>query len=121
MIRGVVGGLQALVSLEVIDAYGRPLSLEGIVDTGFAGYLTLPSDLIQKLQLRWTHRMYSRLAGNIPMLSEVYEATVHFRDVKERIEVLEMEDDILLGMSLLIGTEIRIQVEEGGLVEIEPL
>ena len=53
MIKGKVSGnQQALVTIDVIDGEGRPQPLEAILDTGFTGYLTLPTGSIQQLGLR---------------------------------------------------------------------
>lgn len=52
MIRGQVSSdQQALVAIDIMDAEGRPRSLEVILDTGFTGYLTLPTEAIQQLGL----------------------------------------------------------------------
>ena len=49
MIKGRVdGNQQALVTLDIIDGEGSIQSIEAILDTGFTGYLTLPTDSIQR-------------------------------------------------------------------------
>ena len=51
MIRGRVNErLDATIPVEIIANGHRPV-VEAVVDTGFNGFLTLPSDLVSKLKL----------------------------------------------------------------------
>ena len=52
MIRGRVSeSQQALVSIDIVDDRSLYQSVEVILDTGFTGYLTLPTGLIDRLGL----------------------------------------------------------------------
>lgn len=54
MITGVVDArLEARLPLFVEDAAGQPSCLEAVVDTGFSGFLSLPSALITSLGYTW--------------------------------------------------------------------
>jgi predicted aspartyl protease len=44
---------EALVRLTVLGPTGERADVEALVDTGSDGYLTLPPDLIERLQLPW--------------------------------------------------------------------
>jgi predicted aspartyl protease len=52
---------------------------------------------------------------------DVYEASLLWDGVERAVEVLAMEGAPLIGMALLNGFDVRLQVAEGGLVTIEPL
>jgi hypothetical protein len=51
----------------------------------------------------------------------VYEITVLWDQEERTFEVLETDGDALVGMSLLYGYDVRLQVVEGGSVTIEAL
>lgn len=69
MIRGKVSGdQQALVTVDIMDGEGLLQPVEVVLDTGFTGYLTLPSDSIQELGLPSVGRRTFELANG-----ELYE------------------------------------------------
>jgi predicted aspartyl protease len=54
MINGVVtGDRQAVIHLTVRGPTGLEQEIEAIIDTGFDGYLSLPSSFIVFLSLAW--------------------------------------------------------------------
>ena len=120
MITGRVVGRYALVPLRV----GRPDrqgEADFFLDTGFAGFLTLPSDAIAKLGLTYVGVQPSLLADSSRTLLSIYRLTILWDDQEREIEVLELEGAPLLGMSLLEGYDVRIQAVDGGLITIERL
>lgn len=122
MIVGVVtADLEATVPLEVLDASGRQHRIEAIVDTGFTGFLTLPSALIGSLGLVWLGREEGVLADGTVRLFDVYEGTVTWDSQWRTVEVEAADTDPLLGVSLLRGHDLRIQVVDGGTVIIMAL
>jgi clan AA aspartic protease len=112
--------LEALVRL-LIRGPQWEIETEAVVDTGFNGALTLPSDLIAKLGLRLKTRMWGMLADGRADLFDVYEALIFWNGRLRRISVNAAESDPLLGMSLLQGNELAIQVVDGGEVFIREL
>lgn len=113
--------LEATVPLEVLDASGRQYRIEAIVDTGFTGFLTLPSALIGSLGLVWLGREAGVLADGTVRLFDVYEGTVTWDSQWRTVEVEAADTDPLLGVSLLRGHDLRIQVVDGGTVIIMAL
>ncbi|HLK57565.1 MAG TPA: hypothetical protein VKU00_13445 [Chthonomonadaceae bacterium] len=91
------------------------------LDTGFAGFLTLPSEDIAKLGLTYVGVQPSLLADNSRTLLSIYRLMVLWDDQEREIDVLELEGAPLLGMSLLEGFDVRIQAVDGGLITIERL
>ena len=79
----------------------------------------------------WTMRVgsrYARRVGSRAMLADgsdsvfdIYEAAVTWDGTSRRIAVDEVECDPLVGMSLLYGFELTVQVADGGQVVIRPL
>ncbi len=121
MILGPVSGNQAVIRLPLQDSAGSHHEIDFVLDTGFSGFLALPTSLAHSLQLEWINQGYARLAGRVRVLVDIYEATVIWDGDERTVEALAMEDEPLLGMSLLKGCEVRILAEEGGEVAIEPL
>jgi hypothetical protein len=61
------------------------------------------------------------LADGTESISRAFEAEVHWLGIWLRVLVAEIEGIPLLGMALLGGCFVGIEVKEGGLVEIRPL
>ncbi len=112
---------EAIISLNVRGPQNRRCSIDAVVDTGFNGFLTLPASLIQELGLVWCRRGRAMLADGRDSLFDIYEATVTWNSRPRRIAVDEADCAPLVGMSLLYGCELIVQVVDGGRVVICPL
>ena len=112
---------EAIISLNVGGPKNRERPIDAVVDTGFNGFLTLPASLIQELGLVWRRRGRAMLADGRDSLFDIYEATVTWNSRPRRIAVDEADCDPLVGMSLLYGCELTVQVVDGGRVVIYPL
>ena len=95
--------------------------VDAVVDTGFSGFLTLPSDLISTLGLSWQGRDAATLGDGTSCTFEVYMGSVIWDGQYKEIYINESETVPLIGMRLLRGYELRIQATEGGVVTIEAL
>ena len=109
------------VSLVVRGPANDGREIDAVVDTGFNGFLTLPASLIQELGLIWRRRGRAMLADGSDSLFDIYEGTVAWDNSWRRTAVDEAECDPLVGMSLLYGYQLSIQVVDGGRVVISPL
>lgn len=77
MIIGVVNThTEATIRLPVRAADGRELEMEGVLDTGFNGSLTLSPAVIGSLGLRWRTRSLVMLANGSEDHCDIYAATV---------------------------------------------
>ncbi len=112
---------EAIISLKVRGPEDRECAIDAVVDTGFNGFLTLPASLTQELGLVWRRRGRAMLADGRDSLFDIYEATVTWNSRPRRIAVDEADCDPLVGMSLLYGCELTVQVVDGGRVVIRPL
>ena len=122
MITGQVNAYrEAVIPLRVQGVGGFDREVEAVIDTGFDGFLTLSSSLIQELGLVWRRRGRAMLADGSDILVDIYEATVTWDGKPRRIAVDEADSAPLVGMSLLDGYELTVQVIEGGRVTIRPL
>ena len=122
MIIGVVTALiEATIRLPVRAADGREQEMEAILDTGFNGSLTLPPAMIASLGLRWRSRGLVMLANGIEDYCDIHAATIIWDGRPRNILVEVADTDPLVGMALLYGHDLHIQVVEGGSVVLEPL
>jgi clan AA aspartic protease len=94
-------------------------SVDSVIDTGFSGFLTLPSDIIAELDLTWKGRDIATLGDGNSCIFEVYIASVIWDGEYRVIDINESETVPLIGMRLLRGYDLKIRTIEGGLVTIE--
>ena len=81
----------------------------------------MPRKIIDAIGLPWHSVGRGILADGSKCLFDVYEATVLWDGLARRILVDEAEADALLGMAMLVGYELRVQVTSGGEVTIQRL
>jgi len=120
MISGTVTDREAVVRLTVRGPGGEQ-AVDAVVDTGFTEQLTLPPETIATLDLSRLRESRALLADGSEITFDIYEAVVHRGDEWCRIPVAEADSTPLIGMGLLEGCEVRIEVREGGRVTAEPL
>jgi clan AA aspartic protease len=119
MISGWVNGyLEAVVRLPLRSPQGREEAIEAVVDTGFNGHLTLPPNLIESLGLPFRRLGRAVLGDGSAVTFDIHEAVILWDGQPRRIPVDAADTDPLLGMSLLFGHEVSVQVIEGGNVFI---
>jgi clan AA aspartic protease len=121
MIAGVVTSRVARIPLTVRGAGGREETVEAVIDTGFNGSLTLPVTVIRALALPWQNVVRGTLADGSTCLMAVYQAAVVWDRQERSVFVVESESDSLVGMELLSGYELKIQVRPKGKVTIKQL
>ena len=122
MILGVVNAhSEATIRLPVRDAAGHEHEIETVLDTGFNGSLTLPPAIIAALGFPWRTRSLVILANGTDDLCDIYAATVIWDGRSRHILVEAADTDPLVGMALLYGHDVRMQVVAGGSVSIEAL
>jgi len=105
--------------MNALDPSGQSVEFEAVIDTGFSGFLTLPASLIATLQLRWLGRQDGILADGQIHVFDVYGATIIWDNQTRLVEVDAADAEPLLGMNLLRGHKLEIEVMEGGSVSID--
>ena len=120
MISGTVNAdFEAIVNLSICSSEGKVYTQDAIIDTGFNGWLSLPPNLITKLNLRWKRRGRAILGDGSECIFNVYEAVVVWDGSSRTIPIDEADSEPLVGMSLMEGYQLMIQVFEGGNIEIQ--
>jgi clan AA aspartic protease len=121
MITGVVRGREACVRLSIRGPRARRREIEAVIDTGYTAWLTLPPALIAALRLPWHSVGRGVLADGSECLFDVYEATAIWDRREVRVLVDEAHADPLVGMAMLKGYELRVEVRTRGKVTIKKL
>jgi clan AA aspartic protease len=112
---------EATIQLVIGNENLQTRMIDAVIDTGYTGFLSLPSEIIFALNLPWTGIDRGTLGDGSEVNFEVYAATVIWDGEYRNIPVNQAETDPLVGMSLLYGYDLRIQAVEGGSVIIEIL
>jgi clan AA aspartic protease len=112
---------EAVIRLRVHGPAGQDQEIEAIIDTGFDGWLSLPPSVIAQLGLTWRQRGRALLADGRESVFDIYEATVDWDGNARRVPVDAAETFPLVGMSLLEGYELIVQVQRGGNVALSAL
>lgn len=121
MITGVVQFDEGCIRLKVRGLRGREQEIEAVIDTGYTASLTLPPALITALGLRWRSVDRFTLADGSECIFDVYEAKVAWDGKVRTILVNEADADPLVGMRLLKGHELKMQIRARGKITIQRL
>ena len=116
--RGKVEGREARIKLTVCGPNDRRKRIVAVVDTGSEGWLTLPQKVIGELGLPRTGSVRAMLADGSEAMFDVYRAHVIWNRRRILIDVEASEATPLVGMTLLAGCELRVEVWSGGKVSI---
>ena len=117
----VNGDLQAWLTVEIMTPSGQPRPIEVALDTGFNGQIALPAITIQRLELSEESSRLAITATGDRVRLTTYYSTMMWHGEPRIIEVVEADSEPLLGMELLLGNRVTLDVLEGGPVTIYPL
>jgi clan AA aspartic protease len=121
MIAGTVVNRRPTVPLTVRGPSGLEVIVEALLDTGFNGFLTLPTTTVTSLGLPYRNQFRAGLADGSVIQLAVHAAVVLWNGALRRVEVLVTDRQPLLGTALLNGHELIIRFAEGDRVTIQPL
>lgn len=120
MICGFVNSaIEARIRFAISNAEEENQLIEAVIDTGYTGFLSLPSATITELNLPWSGTDRATLGDGSETVFQVYEARIIWDGSYRTISVNEAETDPLVGMSLLEGFDLYMQTKVGGVVEIK--
>jgi clan AA aspartic protease len=112
---------EARLQLTVLGSERQAQHVDVVVDTGFNGSLTLPGDIIRALGLRLVGARPVTLGDGSTAVLSVYRARVVWHAAERTTLTLHAEGTPLLGMALLYGSRVLLDVVADGVVTIEPL
>ncbi|MBF2088299.1 MAG: clan AA aspartic protease [Synechococcales cyanobacterium K44_A2020_017] len=122
MMQGVVTlRREATLTVVVGNSNQQLQAIETVIDTGFTGFLSLPSAIIATLNLPWSASDIVTLGDGSETLFDLYTAIVIWDGQYRDIYIAESETEPLLGMAMLYGYRLQVDAVEGGIVKIEAL
>lgn len=122
MITGIVNAdFEPIIPLSICGSDRKVYTQDAIVDTGFNGWLSLPPDLIAELNLKWKRRGRAILGDGTECVFDVYEAVLVWDSNFLTVPIDEADSEPLVGMSLMEGYQLMVQVFEGGRVELSKI
>lgn len=122
MIRGLVNPRhEAVVRVRVRGPGGVECVMDALVDSGFTSSLTVPVSAATALSLVRQSVGTATLGDGSVRQFDVYAAEVEWDGAWRPVLAWGVGNESLLGMGLLAGHQLRIEVKPGGVVEIAPL
>ena len=119
MIQGAVNdAYEAVISLTVQGPSGQATEVEAVIDTGFNGFLSLPSTLVTELGLPFLTNESAVLADGSLVRFNVHDATALWDGQPRRVYAHISDATPLVGMRMLDEHDLSIQVRDGGRVVI---
>jgi clan AA aspartic protease len=120
MMTGTVNSDEGRIRLRVNGPY-RERKIEAVIGTGYTGSLSLPPALVAALALDWQGFDRALLADGSEVVVDVYEAAVIWDGKPRSVPVDELDTDPLVGMALLRGYELKMQIRRQGKITIKRL
>jgi clan AA aspartic protease len=122
MIQGVVKFRYELtLPLVVGNSIGEREFVNTVIDTGFDGFLSLPLEIINRLELPWRTSNIATLGDGSKTLFDFYAGIVIWDGHYRSIDIAESDTEPLLGLAILRGYRLQVDNVEGGIVKIEKL
>lgn len=116
----VTARLEAVLRLRLRNPAGAEIEVDAVVDTGFTGSLTVPPAVVASLGLERRSGGTAVLADGSSVRFDTYGAEVEWGGWRG-VVVSAVGGEALVGMGLLSGSELRVEVAEGGAVEVRSL
>lgn len=112
---------EAVVRLLVRGPGGAVAVVDAVIDTGYSGVMALPAALCMTLGLPQRAGVTTVLADGSSRRVASYAAEVEWGGGWRLVAVTAVGGEALVGMGLLAGNELRVEVTSGGAVSIRPL
>lgn len=113
--------LEARITIEFRGTGGHAQFVDVTIDTGFNGFVTLPPAMVANLGLTLIGREEGVLADGSTLTLDYYEGEVLLNGHSRNVEIDAVDAPPLMGMALLKGNALRMDVKVGGDVSITPL
>jgi len=113
--------IEPILTLSVKGSTDRVFRVSFVVDTGFSGELSLPSKLVQDLDLEWIDTDFAVLADGSVAEYDAFRGHVEWDGVWIRTVVDQADTAPLLGTALLRGYELTAQMRPHGRLSLKKL
>ena len=126
MIRGQVKpardngtGLEARIPVALVDSIGVFHTMEVVVDTGFAGAMSLPDHIVFELGLNYIGDRLLTMADGRTEMTPIYLAGLLWHGQPIDVRAYMTGDKPMVGVALLSPCHLAIDLWDGGAVVIE--
>ena len=120
MIEGMVNArYEAVVPLRIQGSDGRTLEINAVMDTGYHGFIALPPTMVAELALPFSHTTWMILADDTEASFAAHRVNVLWDGQSREVDAHIAGSTPLIGMLLLDGYSLRVDVKVGGRVVIE--
>jgi clan AA aspartic protease len=120
MIRGHVNASrQPVIPLQLSGPNGQIATVDALVDTGFDGLLALPADLVVRLALPFGMTRSYELGDGRSVPFDIHRTAIVWDGQEREVAAVITTGGALVGMALLHGYHLFVDVAEGGEVRIE--
>jgi len=121
MIRGSVDSEKhAVLSLELCDSNGQIMAVSAVIDTGYDGVLTITPDIAANLHCPFRETRTYELGNGELVDFPIHDVTLIWDGQTRDVAAIVTSGGVLIGMSLLHGFTLFIDVIDGGEICIEP-
>ena len=112
---------EAILPLRVRGPSGLVRDVEALIDTGYSGVIVLPGPLVTLLGLPKRRSVDVRLGDGTVRRFDVFAAELEWDGQWQTVAVSAIGHRAIIGMELLVGHSVRLDVAPGGVVEIVPI
>ena len=110
--------MKAVVALQLRGPEGQTQDIKAVIDTGYSGFLTLPTALVAELGLPFAYVGQAFLANDTEVNFDVHYATILWDGQPRDIEADATGSTPLVGMLLLDAHSLYVEVADSGSVVI---
>lgn len=117
----VIESKEVIVPLILFGEDETSFEIDAALDTGANCELTLPPEALEVLNAEFLRDDQAAVAGDEIIECRVFAVTILWTAGQRTIEAFELDSIPLVGMKLLEGHRLTIDVVDGGTVSILPL
>jgi clan AA aspartic protease len=111
----------ATVPLRLYGAGAMFVEIVAVVDTGFTESLSLPTEIIELLGSERVEETPYVFGDGSVVDVDVYAVQIEWFGRRKRVLALQLEGSPLIGMTMLRGMRLTLEIEKRGKVQIERL
>ncbi len=122
MIIGILtSNREAVIPVRIRGMGNQEIMINAAIDTGFNGFLSIPLRYAADLNLQFACTTRAVLGDGKEVSIDMYEITVVWDGQERTIGALAVDSEPLVGMAMLSGYRVILEIEENGNVTIEKL
>jgi clan AA aspartic protease len=118
MMTGTITNRRAHINLPIRGPGGSG-NVEFTIDTGYTALMTLPAAACIALKFPYVGRDTTFLADGTPRDLDYYKLIVEWDGKERNVDIIAIDSEPLIGMTLLDGYDVFMGIRENGVVRIQ--